>query len=143
MDFSIRCYTGGQSHELYHHAQQNVTDERPHGLILHGGTNDLSRREGRRQLTDNEIANNLLATGEVARSQGVSKIFISGITVRKGLHYGFRASAINKILEDGCRQHGFIFIDNSNIGRGELQDGLHLNDEGTLILKSNFINRLY
>ena len=79
----------------------------------------------------------------MARSQGVTKVFISGITIRKGSHYGSRASAINKILEDGCRQRGFIFIDNSNIGRGELNGELHLNDEGTLILKSNFVNKLY
>ena len=143
VDVSIRRYTGGQSHELYHHAKQNIADERPHGLILVGGTNDMSQRDGRRQLSDSEIANNLLATGQLARSQGVSKVFISSIIVRKGVHYERRASAINRILRDGCNQYGFIYIDNNNITRGELQDGLHLNDEGTLIFKNNIINRMY
>ena len=73
----------------------------------------------------------------------MTNVFISGITVRKGIYYEGRSRAINRILKDGCNQHGFIFIDNDNITRSELQDGLHLNDEGTLILKTNIINRMY
>lgn len=143
VDISIRRYNGGQSHELHHHVKQNIADERPHGLVLIGGTNDLSRRDGRRQLSNEEIANNLLAIGQLAKSQGVINVFISGITVRKGLHYEERALAINNILKDGCRHYGFIFVDNNNITRSELQDGLHLNDEGTSRLKNNLINRMY
>ena len=142
VDVSIRRYGGGQTHELHHHAQQNITDERPHGMILVGGTNDLSRRDGRRQLSDEEIANNLLATGEMARELGVTNVFISSIIWRRGAYYEQRRRDINTILEEGCRQRGFIFINNNNIFFNHT-DGLHLNEEGTSILKSNFIISLY
>ena len=111
-------------------------------MILVGGTNDLSRRNGRRQLTDEEIANNLLATGEAARAQGVTNIFISSVIHRTGHYYERRNVIINRFIEEGCRQRGFIFINNNNI-RVYHTDGLHLNDEGTSLLKTNIINRMY
>ena len=45
----------------------------------------MARRAGRCMLTDEEIANNLLATGELARELGVSNIFISSIVLCIGL----------------------------------------------------------
>ena len=142
VDVSIRRYGGGQTHELYRHAQVNIADEMPHGVILVAGTNDLPRRGSRRQLTDEEIANNLLATGQTAREQGVTNIFISSIIIRKGAYYARRINNINILIEEGCRQHGFIFIDNSNIQLHHT-DGLHLTNEGSSILKANIIDRLY
>ena len=142
VDLSFRRYGGGQTHELYRHAQVNIADEKPHGLILVAGTNDLSRRGSRRQLTDEEIVNNLLATGQVAKEQGVINVLISSIIIRKGFYYAKRISNINSLIEEGCRKYGFIFIDNSNI-QIQHTDGLHLTNEGTSILKTNIIDRLY
>ena len=142
IDFSIRRHAGGQSHELFHHAQRSIADERPDGLIIVCGTNDLPRRDGRRQLTNDEIAANLLATGVLARELGVSKVFISGITYRKGAYYEQRIRGINKILKVGCIKQGFNFIDNDNI-ESYHTDGLHLNKEGTSLLKLNFIASFY
>ena len=142
VDVGIHRHAGAQSHELCHYAKLHVEDENPHGIIVVGGTNDLPKRAGRRQLTDLEIANNLIATGQQARDQGVTNVFISGIIRRKGVYFEKRRNAINKILHDESIANGFSFIDNDNI-LDEHTDGLHLLEEGTNILKSNIINILY
>ena len=141
IDLTIRRFTGGQSHEIFHHAKQSLVDEQPDGLIVVCGTNDLPRRDGRRQLNNDEIASNILATGELAREHGVRKIFISGITYRKGVYYESRIRGINKILEVECIKRGFIFINNRDI-ESYHTDGLHLNKEGTSLLKRNIINSM-
>ena len=56
----------------------------------------------RRQLNNDEIASNILATGELARENGVRKIFISGITYRKGVYYERR---IRGIIKFGSRMN--------------------------------------
>ena len=141
VDFSFRRQSGGQSHELYHHSKTFVADEKPHGLVIIGGTNDLPKRGGRRQLTDEEITNNLLAIGQNAKDLGVTNVFISSITIRRGAYYQNRIKVINRLLKEGCVANGFYFIDNSNI-LDHHTDGLHLTDEGSSILKNNIINML-
>ena len=107
-----------QSQELYHIARQNILDENPHGLVIVVGTNDLPRRmlnSRRRQLNDQEVANNILATGQLAHSMGVKNVFIFSIICRRGVYFEKRRREINKILEEGCLMYGFIFINNDNI----------------------------
>ena len=142
VDFEFRRQSGGQSHEMHHHSRVFVADERPHGLIIIGGTNDLPKRGGRRQLDDGEIANNLLAIGQQAKELGVVNVYISGITIRRGAYYQNRIRIINRLLREGCKKYGFDFIDNSNI-LGHHTDGLHLTNEGSSILMNNIINCLY
>ena len=142
VDIAIHRHAGAQTHELNHYTKLHVADENPHGAIIIGGTNDLPKRAGRRQLTDEEIANNLISTGEYAASQGVTKVFISGIIFRRGAYYNNRRRNINNILRDNCLEHGFIYIDNDNILESHT-DGLHLLDEGTNILINNIIKALF
>ena len=44
---------------------------------------------------------------------------------------------MNNILEPFCKLNGLGFVDNSNICW--LDDGLHLHDDGEVILADNFI----
>ena len=51
---------------------------------------------------------------------------------------------LNKILGDMCNQNGFTFIDNNNIvlrPHGHL-DGVHLNREGSDLLRDNLLKAL-
>ena len=141
VDISFRRQSGGQSHELHHHSKAFVADEKPHGLVVIAGTNDLPKRGGRRQLTDEEIANNLLAIGQQAKDLGVTNVLLCGITVRRGMYYQKRIRVINRLLKEGCMINGFFFIDNSNILERHT-DGLHLTDEGSSILQNNIVNTL-
>ena len=48
--------------------------------------------------------------------------------------------AVNNILKRVCKLNGLGFIDNSNICAENLfEDGLHLNDDGKVILANNFL----
>ena len=48
--------------------------------------------------------------------------------------------AVNNILKRVCKLNGLGFIDNSNIcAKNLFEDGLHLNDDGKVILANNFI----
>ena len=50
---------------------------------------------------------------------------------------------VNNILKQVCKLNGLGFIDNSNICSEHLfDDGLHLNDNGKVILANNFMNVL-
>lgn len=142
IDCVIHRFPSAHSHELHHYAHRNVIDDAPHGLVIVGGTNDLPRGKGRRQLTDDEIAGNLIETGIFAKSQGVENIFISGIIRRKGIYFEKRRQIINRILSEKCQANGFYYIDNNNILLDHT-DGLHLTNHGTDILKKNIINILY
>ena len=47
---------------------------------------------------------------------------------------------VNNILKRVCKLNGLGFIDNSNICAETLfEDGLHLNDDGKVILANNFV----
>ena len=48
--------------------------------------------------------------------------------------------AVNNIQKRVCKLNGLEFIDNSNICAENLfEDGLHLNDDGKVILANNFL----
>ena len=47
---------------------------------------------------------------------------------------------VNNVLKHVCKLNGLGFIDNSNIGAENLfEDGLALNDDGKVILVTNFM----
>ena len=47
---------------------------------------------------------------------------------------------MNNILQQLCRTHGFVFVDNGNITVDHLQrDGIHLTEEGSVILANNYL----
>ena len=86
------------------------------------------------------IAEHLLETGETCRRYGAKRIYIGGVTSRKGLQR--RCFALNDSVKEKCVRHGFIFIDNSNISVSHLTDGVHLSDSGSEILKKNYLQAL-
>ena len=51
---------------------------------------------------------------------------------------------LNKILRGKCMENGFTFIDNRNIvlSTHGHQDGVHLNYEGSNLLRENLLNVL-
>ena len=118
-----------------------ISDERPETVIIQGGGNDL------RFINDSvpveTIADHVIEAGMVAKRYNVSNILIGGVTTRKRREEKDRCEALNEVLLNLCREHGFIFIDNSDIEDEHLYlDGVHLNDRGTKILADNYLNSL-
>ena len=77
----------------------------------------------------------------VCRTNDVNDIYVSGITCRR--KYERKISDINNILFDNQEMNGFIYIDNNDIHYHHIwKDGVHLNNEGIVVLANNFIKAL-
>ena len=137
-------FPGASAQQIRNYSKFNILEDNTHGLVVVSGTNSLRTIPGKQELTDREIADSILQTGIDGQKEGVKKVFISGIILRKGSFYQKRILNINLILRNECLRQGFVFIDQSNILFEHLhEDGLHLNHEGTCILKQNILKALY
>ena len=73
---------------------------------------------------------------------GLTKVFVSGVTINNRLSVDVVKSVNNKIIEM-CNENNFTFIDNSNISKSHIyEDGLHLADNGRSVLVENFTREL-
>ena len=57
-----------------------------------------------------------------------------------------RCKELNLLLQEHCRSEGFTFIDNGNIDLSHTYDGTHLTQEGSALLRDNYLlelNALY
>ena len=74
----------------------------------------------------------------------MSKVFISSVLARQLAYLQSRRKELNDILRNLCLLHNFTFIENENIILKEhiLKDGVHLNNNGTVLLARNFLKHL-
>ena len=113
---------------------------RPDGIVLHGGTNDIIGRNATDQSPD-QIACNLIELGVKARNAKVKDIFISSVLPTKDARANEKALLINQHLKTYCTAYNFVFIDNSNITEEDLKederDRVHLSASGSDELMKN------
>jgi len=71
-------------------------------------------------------------------------VMISSLIVQKNVGHSIWISEFNARLYDLCVTYGYMYIDNRNIDITHLaeEDGLHLNQQGTVILAQNFISAI-
>ena len=113
-----------------------LNNNTPDVLILYIGCNDI----GNKQLTENEIVEWIVKIGRQCKESNVNDVFISSLICRAQKRLNDKVIAVNNILKRVCKLNGLGFIDNSNICAENLfEDGLHLNDDGKVILANNFI----
>ena len=85
-----------------------------------------------------DLGQKIIDIGLKCKSYGVRNIAISSILVRKSIRLN-RISKVNNILKVLCATNGFNFICNDKIGKEIVwKDGLHLTDDGTVMLADNF-----
>ena len=109
-------------------------------MILHAGGNDLQDRRSRYETPIDDVADDLIETGETCRRLGVKEVFIAGVTSRLGLKR--RCFKLNDKVEGMCKSRGFKFIDNRNISTSHLYDGVHIGKPGSNILMENYLRAL-
>ena len=74
---------------------------------------------------------------------GVKEVVMSSILPKKNIGLTRLIWQVNDSLREQCVLNGFGFISNDNISRTHLwKDGIHLEDLGTNILASNFVDFL-
>ena len=133
-------FPGARAKHMTAYVTPRVTDEKPETVIIQGGGNDLPVYSEITPLLT--IANHIIDAGLMCRERGVQNVLIGGVTTRKENVLKNRCEELNGIIKDLCKEHKFMFIDNSDISDEHLYDGVHLNEEGTTILADGYLNAL-
>ena len=132
--------SGATAAHLNHYADIALA-QKPDGLMIHGGTNDIIGRNSQNQPA-NEIAYELIRIGVKAREANVRDIFISSVLVTKDSEANKKVKEINNHLKELCVAYNFVYMDNNNITQEDLRDNnydlVHLSPTGTDALMKNF-----
>ena len=115
-----------------------LLDEKPHGVLIHAGTNDIWGRN-KRNVTCERIAKDIIDIGIKCKSKGVKQIFISSVLITKVPDSNRLAKDVNDFFKLMCVEQNFIYINNDFISKEELEDQVHLSYDGRCDLVNNFI----
>ena len=128
-------FPGATPKDIAHYCLPTLIDDKPDTCIIHVGTNSLNIEN------PTEIVNDILNIVEICRSYGVNDIYVSGITYRE--NFQELVSGTNNLLRKKQLLNHFSFIENDNISAAHIwRDKLHLNENGTIVLANNFIQRV-
>ena len=134
----FRPFTGATLKKMEIHIQPDLIDDKPDVVVIHAGCNDIPNTS----LEPRTIAEGIIKLGKICKNYNTNDIFISSLTCRSRNYLNTRVKSVNGILKDLCKVYNFHYIDNSNISREDLGDGLHLEEQGKIKLANNFINNL-
>ena len=138
----FRRFPGSKSKQMLHYITPTLVDDTPEHVILHVGTNDLPTRKENPTKVE-EIAQTIVDIGKKCILYGVKTVFISEVITRSTNYMEKRRFYLNRLLKEHCEENKFIFIENKCINECHLlRDGVHLNEEGNIILANNFLNAL-
>ena len=113
-----------------------LNDNTPDVLLLHIGCNDICNK----QLTENQVAEWIVKIGRQRKESNVNNVFISSLICSAQIRLNDKVITVNNILKHVCKLNGMGFIDNSNIcAKNLFENGLHLNNDGKVILANDFI----
>ena len=109
----------------------------PDLVLIHAGTNSLNSAQ-----TPLEIADDIINLASAIKAED-NNVVISSI-IRRGDALNNKANEVNKILAEKCLPLDIGFQNKSNIQlkastRKRTLGGIHLNNSGTNIFKTNFI----
>ena len=138
----IKPFSGVTSKQLQYHILPTLTDENPDVVLIHVGTNDITKFN-RESVDPNVVAQNIVNIADSCKSHGVNEVFISSILTRNDFKLNEMIGQTNHFLEQLCHQKGYTYICNDKIKREHLyRDGIHLNADGTKILSNNFLRHI-
>ena len=128
----VRSFARAKVRQMRHYAKP--AEDNPSLYILNVGTNDL--KENKSAL---EIADEITSLARLLKKDN-NKVTVSSICPR-GDNLNDKASGVNKILEQRCKQHQLGFIKHEQMDAKYYTNGsnLHLNHAGDSILAKSFI----
>lgn len=133
---SIKAHSGASTDDIYHYIKPEI-NKSPDVIIIHGGTNDLSKNI--------KTVDNFKMIHDYLKVHSPStRLAISALTTRKDIQ-GFdnKVTESNSRLKKFCVKNDIDFISNNNIDDSCLSTKkLHLNKKGNSYLANNFINYL-
>ena len=134
----VKSFSGATIDDMKDYINPSIK-RKPDNIILHCGTNNLSKGKSVED-TANEIIDLALS---IKTSE--NEVVISSIISRADNDdYNKKLSSINNILLRLCKKNDLFYIDNRNIDRTSHlnNSNLHLNKQGTAILATNFMNAI-
>ena len=131
---SVRCFPGATTEDFLDYVKP-IAKKKPEHIILHVGTNDLTRKS-------NTIENLVCVINEIKTLSKDTKVSVSSICLRKDKRdLELKVKSLNDEIEMFCKANHIDFLDNDNIDEGCLsKKKLHLNHKGTSRLAKNFKN---
>ena len=135
----FKCFSGSNTKQLNYYANPTLVDEQPSTVIVHIGSNDVTKFNYSKVDVE-DLAQRIIDAGKKCKSYGVTNIAMLSILVRKNHEVNEVIKKVNNLLKTLCLEQGFTFICNSAIAREMLwRDGLHLTNEGTNLSKVHLI----
>ena len=140
---NVVSHSGSTSEDLKSYIKP-IIDRRPDVLVLHIGSNDLTKKDLK---TDNEIdtiANLQNIINKVKKSAAQTRIAISSLIIRQDRpNIEKRVEELNGNLKTLCEENLIDYIEHSNIDESCLGiKKLHPNKKGKAYLAKNFIRYL-
>ena len=124
---NLKPFPGATVKQLQHYAIPSSVDETLNRVLLHGGCNDLSKKN----VSPEQISNDIKDLAEMCCGYGVNEILVSFLIFRKNSYLNEKVTRTNFLLNIICKEKGFVFIDNRKINIDDLwEDGLHLIKQG-------------
>ena len=138
----FKRFPGHKAEEIAFYAPKPLKDCKPEQVVIVAGTNDLTQAHYQKGAIDEyDVVEGIMKIGRAAREEGAEKIYISGIMVRRGNQYRDAVSKVNELLYMTCLVENFVFMDQKDIVPSHISsDGLHLNYDGSTILKMNILS---
>ena len=129
-----RAFRGATASQMNYYVHATLSEDKPDIIIIHAGTNNLTKKEQTIQETTKEI----IDIAKTCRRAGVQSVYISSLTCRPAYQNEIRE--INELLKHYANIHEYMFIDNDNIHDNQLwKDEVHLNDTGICTLANNYL----
>ena len=108
-------------------------------MVVQCGGNDLPTPRNN-PVPVEQIAEHIIECGDICRNHGVRDVLIGGVPTRAKNYLQERCVELNVVLKRMCEERNYTFIDNSNINSSHLHnDGVHLSNEGSELLLSNYL----
>ena len=140
-DFHI--FKGKKAKDISRYMIPHIQDENPSNIVFIAGGNDLPNKVASSRII-NEVAEGIIKGGLECRKNGVTNVFISSILPRADCYFQINRMKLNLVLQEECKKHNFVFIENENIvlRYHVCSDNVHLNTQGSTLLKENVLDAL-
>ena len=146
----IHRFHGGKARHIKHQVSTHLDEEWPDVVVIQCGGNDLptSRHNPKPVL---EIANHIMDIVEVCRTYDVQEIIVCSVLPREQAFLQLRRKELNDVLRNVCSLQNIHFLDNDRQAEKDRNivlskhidgDGVHLNGEGSDLLRDNIVDLL-
>ena len=148
----ISYHPNAEAEQIRHYSKFQLEHNKPDNIIILAGTNDILHHPS--MTTQNEymgppidpaeIAEKLMRIGSEAKEAGVKRVCVSTL-IRPTFDKGrFEVEKVNTYIRQLSSREGFVMIEQSNIGRADMGDAIHVNwKTGTDKLMQNVFSQLH